>query len=885
VIRPEQLDKFGPVAAARCSLLVNFLLDPDSILHVQAQSFSWACRVAADQKIAAESLLDVLNSPTYVHYTAEVTAEDLESALNQAAATLEESTRYKAIVWDEFNRNHQKLSNWGTIFQTSGILNGADAITLAPLLEYCKEEGLEEHFNVYRNLLGLSWNDSYLQPKYTGALVPLGPITKGEIVGRTGPFPSAPGDQFSVAVNWGTLTTWAMPTASPPAMFGTSSDVTITEAGAAILSFDVLADPVNTIRYGPVAMNAVAGGFVQVADAASISAGDWLNVPALPPGDQWHLVESVGEAFIYCPTMTFVGAILGTIHFGSDFSMIINGSTYSGTTPLGAAVTVANIVAALQGFLPAAGDDGVVVTSAGTVVTVTTLGESSEDYLSWYGTVNGYPRSYDYLNIDPEEAIQYGTDDNQVTTFTTYTSSADLSLVPGTYTPTQLAAAIEALGAPFHGEVLGSNLHAYVDDYGDWAFLRVSSNPFDLPEVAWGESIYLEDTPILDFIRSDQSTESAMQTLTLNSAIVPYAFTSIALDWVVLLRELGEKQWRAYPILSVGDTSVTLLRDPTVGGGPGTFEVKARRDRVKVRLITDDLPNVLYMEWGGSGADVYGFDGGYAYATTRRFSLVTTVLGKSSVRKGDWLLNVPLPLPGEEAFTPSVYPQPYYEAFTIPATAEFPSGWDPTGSTPPKYEDVQYLFTLGATWPVLTYVAALTDTFMEMADDVPLAMFDLLATPGTYQAYGGFAAQGIPYLQDLDAYRTSAPFGATTPSPAMAQAALAAALMAYIALLDQFVDNDFLYAPVGAATGVREYLEDQSKKVLGGALDRAWFDRFFIANEGDAEIVAASPMPGGSFEQLFGYEGDDPDDATTQRLNPNADGVEYSLEDETEYVK
>ena len=88
---------------------------------------------------------------------------------------------------------------------------------------------------------------------------------------------------------------------------------------------------------------------------------------------------------------------------------------------------------------------------------------------------------------------------------------------------------------------------------------------------------------------------------------------------------------------------------------------------------------------------------------------------------------------------------------------------------------------------------------------------------------------------------------------------------------------------VASMTALLAFLEAENLPGLADPLGMARFDRFFLASRGKLDGAAAATMPDASYEQLYGYQGDEPETGIPETLNPNADAVQYDVGDDREY--
>ena len=888
MIYPETLANSGPEAAAKCAYIIGVLLDPESVLYSLSLGVTSIKDVIATQRALLVEAQLAIEEPDYV-VTGSVAPgiADLEIAASAVEAATTETSAYRMPPWSSIARYHTLLANRLVMFQQEDVLQAADGTMLDPLVAYANDTGSAGDLALHKVLTkDLSWVDRFRDMKYEGALTPVAPVDRAVIIGSTGPFPSQPGDSYLVSLNLGTSFSWVPPVASSPVAYGTSESVTITDAGPAALTFDVGVDPVSTRKIGTTAVTSIGSGVVLVASTAGIMEGDYLYVPMLPPGQKWYEITGVGTGSFLCPTLTTLGAFPAEVYYPITFTVSINGTEYSCDSVQGTAVALSTIVGALAAGLPIAGPDAVTVTLVGTEITIATVATGAAQKLAWAPSPSGYYGIYDLFNINPTDTAA-GTDDTTQTVLTTYLGSWTLTLPPTVppstgYTPAQLAVLISALDPLLSASVsLDGNLVVSVADYGDWAYLDSGvGNPLGLTARVWGASADLADTADLDF-SVQEATYTSSVTLTLTNENIPYAFSGVTTSWVILLREVGEKAWRTYPIASIAGGVTALHRSPVVGAS-GTFEIKACYSPVEVRPMSYDPPGTISFTWDSVNQDYIWFDGQTAVSTARFVSPITTPVGSSPIRKGDWVLLPVTPIPDWAVgmvVAPSGVPQVWanYATWNYPSATVFPSGYVP-GVGSPTIDDVDYAIgTVKAPMAVMSLVKAVTATSIELALAIPLLPLD---SDGTI--YGAFCAKALPYEKVVK----SALAALTLPDPptaATAPADVLAVLLAYDAALAAIAQYYLPSTQVPSVDGVISYLDGNHIDVLRRALTECRFDRFFLAEVGSSDLAAAAMVPGAIPEQITGLQGDSPETKLTTSLNPNTDRVEYVPDAEEEY--
>ena len=890
MIRPEELSRLGPAAAARCSFTMQTLLDPDTVLAVQYEALLNAISRMEEQHILAQQLIEVIDNPEETLYTASSDAEDASTALAQVKSTESSTTRPASTPWAAFQRGHERAVAALANIQTEGILARASADTLKPLLAYCNQDsGRAEDFTVYKTLLGMDWGaDIYADLKYIGELSPMN-VIRGWLVGKTGPFPLGPGEQYTVTVN-GTLSAWSPPVSSFPSAVGTKESITIVPTAGAAMSC-APGDPVSTRLFPPptvITIFYVGAGVAQLAAgiSPSLRVGDWVYVPGGAPGDQWHMISGLSDTYIDSPTLSLApGLHVVELHQAGSFAVLINGTTYWATVPIGDSVTLDSVRAYLATVLPSSGPDAVTVSANAGVLTIETVAEGPTQSLEWHGTDAGlHPRAYDWLSINADDPAVVGTEDNSEVILSWFGGGVVTNLDYITYTPVALAALLDGLSPDLTATTVNGNLVLRGVDYGDWSFIYSPVNPFGIPEVTWGRSVDLADTAVLDF-ETLPVDETGMWSGVVSDASVPAVFAGVTEEWVILLRRVGEKRWRAYPIEDITDTHTVLGRDPTLGF-PEELEVKARYQPYRVRSQSEDAPGVLTIKHISPGEDLLGLSGTVG-STTTKLAAVTTDIGKSPVRVGDWvtLNKESLPVAGSPS---STWPQPRPVVVDL-TLLTFPSGWTPAQPySDMTFEDFLYLLEQKDQWSVYGKITQVADDHY-VTTPIPIASAPSGAT-GVPKMPGGFWAMGAPIGRTCALLAASveqmAEYLSAPPSPAIPDAKLKKALADYITTfsMPDDLNSVLLYGKsLPANTAIRQYMEATNLRGMAYPFSIGWLDRFFVVSHAELEIAAATAIPSASYETLYGYDGDDPSPDQPEKLNPNADDVEYDAGDDREY--
>jgi hypothetical protein len=322
-------------------------------------------------------------------------------------------------------------------------------------------------------------------------------------------------------------------------------------------------------------------------------------------------------------------------------------------------------------------------------------------------------------------------------------------------------------------------------------------------------------------------------------------------------------------------------------------ELKARRNCV-VAETTSDVAGFLDFWFNGTPAhQIPTTDFTYlsvgpnishdGMSYTRYVAAVTTEVGRSPIRPGDWLMS---PIGDPESRYPQMWVSaPWYafyrnqekvqQAFTE-ALQEF---GDDLMQMWPSDEVMRFVLSrcheLGVQPVTLSYVVSVTDTLIEIADAVPTA----------FLVWGEFFSRPLPYLAKVEkdihgesGWRETYSFENIASMPASDAAAALEAFSASARLLpDQW---PFKFNKVDSMSALMKFLSDHQLDLLADALDFSWFDRFFVEKVGrsEANVVTSS----GSGTSLIGLEGGEPE-SIPDRLNPNADPVEYREEDDREF--
>ena len=819
MLRPENFRRSTPLDAVKCSMVATILLDPDSVLWIAHQAINDMLTVVRRQIVTAGELLRVLEEGSALVYSlpAETNVGDPELAVASVTGAMEETEQALPAPWGTFESDDAFIQNWREMFQGDRPLRTATANNLTPLEKYCNEEGTSTLFNLYKALLKLDWSaDRYTGAKYSGVVTPIGLTQKGRILIPGGPYAVDPGTRYDLDVN-GVVSQWSVPEAEPPTLYGSSEPVVVTEASPASLAVAVSSDPIDTTKQTYLGVMSLGGGLVEKPLGCIASQGDMLYFPTLLPGDRWHEVADVGDLIINVPTLTAgPGALACTLCFGRLFSVVIDGVSQSTTlpTPSSTFLTTANLIAAL-GTLT-----GVVVVEYPTEVLIVTDTTGASRSLGWDGSGTWYPPAYDIYGVNPLDPGSTGADDGTTTTFRSAEGTAVLTLLPGTYSVADVAAEIDAAATWLHAAVVGGNLTITADGYGDVSYLEVPDGEvFGLQELAWGTSVYMDDTVDLDFAPMKAVEHGPYQITPTDGTdfVLPAILQGqVNTSWVLLVREIGAKRFRAYHLLGSSATVVQTLVDVRrTGYALPQYEVKFRYSPSYIYPMSNDLPSTISMQPTVPAMNPLRVSAGGGIGQSNKVAPITTTVGYSPIRVGDLVL-----------------------------------------------------LTEGAPETNDTVVTKVESNYIEFSIPVP-----------STTATAIFWSKGVTMLRGL---KTAISDGLITcedvPTRDMSGGSLKPALNVYIAWLNTIISQSVLSAnQIESVDAILDYAREKGLDRVSQALSKCWFDQLFQLRDGDSAIAAVSGAPVIG-DQMIGFEGGGPE-TQHDSLNPGSDAVEYVEED------